>query len=151
MCKYEEMANEKLYRWTLNILRTINIDIIELHSNLFNSISYLQNNEVFFKHCLDEYTTVRRSSVSHQFIEALTRGRTSSNIYHQAMELYSHDILRYTGDMLSFIHQTTVLERDMLKTLLKLCDQQRLKQNNSVEIVISSIIEGIFLICFCFY
>lgn len=142
MCKYEEAANDKLYRWTLSILRTINMDIIELHSNLFRSISYLQNNEVFFKHCLDEYITVRRSSVAHQFIEALTRSRTSNNAHYQAMELYSQDILRYTRDMLSFIHQTIVLERDLLMTLLKLCDQPKLIEQNVVKNVLSAIAEG---------
>ena len=141
MSKYEEMANDKLYRWTISILRTINLDIIDLHAHLFRAISYLQNKDVLFKHCLDEYTTVRRSAVSHAFIEALTRGRTSNNTQYPAMERYSHDILRYVGDMLAFLHQTVAFEREMLKSLLKECKQD---VPATIKSVLSAITEGIF-------
>lgn len=144
MSKYEEMANDKLYRWTISILRTTNLDIIELQSHLFRSISHLQKKDVLFKHCLDEYTTVRRSAISHVFIEALTRGRTSNNTHYAAMERYSHDILRYIGDMLSFLHQTAVFEKDMLNSLLKFCDQEKLTKENTVKSVLSVITEGMW-------
>lgn len=140
MSKYEEMANDKLYRWTIGILRSVNLDIIDPH--LFGSLAYLQNKEPLLKHCLEEYTTVRRSAASHQFIEALTRGRTSHNTHFAAIELYSSDTRRYIADMLSFLHQAIVFERDMLKTLLKLCDQERLAKNNVIRSALSSITEG---------
>lgn len=145
MSKYEEQANDKLYRWTINILRTINLDIIDLHSHLFRSISYLQKKDVLFNHCLDEYTTVRRSAVSHVFIDALTRGRTSNNTHYPAMERYSHDILRYIGDMFAFLHQIIVFEEDMLKSLVKYCDQDKLLKNNTIKNVLSAITQGIEL------
>lgn len=146
MSKYEEMANEKLYRWTVNILRTVNVDFLELHSHLFDALAYLQHKEVLFKHCMDEYTIVRRSAVTHSFIEALTRGRSSNNTHYQAMELYSNDIVRYIRDMLSYLHQTFVFERDMLRTLLKSCNQDELSRKNVIKNVISSLTEGVIRI-----
>ncbi|XP_017462086.1 PREDICTED: conserved oligomeric Golgi complex subunit 6-like, partial [Rhagoletis zephyria] len=158
MSKYEELANEKLYRWAIGVLRTItaaNLDtVLELHSNsLFRALASLQTKEVLFKHCMDEYTTVRRSAVSHAFIEALTRGRssgstsgsssTSSAHHYPAMERYSADIRRYVSDMLSFIYQTVVLERETLSTLLKLCDRQRLTSEGTLQTVLSAITEGL--------
>ena len=158
MSKYEELANEKLYRWAIGVLRTItaaNLDtVLELHSNsLFRALASLQTKEVLFKHCMDEYTTVRRSAVSHAFIEALTRGRssgstsgsssTSSAHHYPAMERYSADIRRYVSDMLAFIHQTVVLERETLSTLLKLCDQNRLTSEGTLQTVLSAITEGL--------
>ncbi len=158
MSKYEELANEKLYRWAIGVLRTItaaNLDtVLELHSNsLFRALASLQTKEVLFKHCMDEYTTVRRSAVSHAFIEALTRGRssgstsgsssTSSAHHYPAMERYSADIRRYVSDMLSFIYQTVVLERETLSTLLKLCDQNRLTSEGTLQTVLSAITEGL--------
>ena len=144
-CKFRFEIMDLMYRWTISILRTINMDSIELHSHLFRSISYLQKKDVLFKHCLDEYTTVRRSTISHVFIEALTRGRTSNNTHYPAMERYSHDILRYVGDMLSFLHQTVVFEKDMLNNLLKFCDQEKSAKQNTVKMVLSAITEGIYL------
>ncbi|KAH7643416.1 conserved oligomeric Golgi complex subunit 6 [Dermatophagoides farinae] len=147
MSKYEELANEKLYRWTVNILRTVNVDFLEFqHSHLFEALAQLQNKEVLFKHCMDEYTIVRRSAVTHSFIEALTRGRSSNNTQYQAMELYSNDKLRYCRDMLSYLHQTIVFERDMLRTLLKLCNQEELAKKNVIKNVISSLTEGVIRI-----
>lgn len=143
MSKYEEMADDKLYRWTICILRTINVDTIELHSHLFRAIAHLHRKDVLFKHCIDEYIIVRRSAVSHVFIEALTRGRTSNNTHYPAMERYSHDIIRYISDMLSFLHQTIVFEKDMLNSLLKYCDQEKLANQNTVKTTLASISEGL--------
>ena len=38
------------------------------------------------------------------------------------IELHSHDPLRYTGDMLAWLHQATASEKEYLQTLLKLCE-----------------------------
>lgn len=37
------------------------------------------------------------------------------------IELHSHDPLRYTGDMLAWVHQATASEKEYLQTLLRLC------------------------------
>lgn len=143
MSKYEEMANEHLYRWTIGVLRTINVELLELQPHLLRSMAYLQGKEVLFKHCLDEYTTVRRSAVSHAFIEALTRGRTTTSTHHPAIELYSQDLLRYVRDMLSFLHQTVVLEKDMLLMLLKQCNQDLVSETKTIENVLASITDNV--------
>ncbi|UXI15649.1 hypothetical protein NH340_JMT01592 [Sarcoptes scabiei] len=148
MSKYEEKACDKLYRFTVNILRTTNLDFIELHPQMYDSIAYLQTKDILFKNCLDEYVIIRRSTVTHSFIEALTRGvnAPSNKTNYSAMELYSSDIVRYIRDMLSFLHQTFLFERELLKTLLKKCDQAELNRLSIIKIVISSISEGVIRI-----
>ena len=127
MALHEEAANERLYRWTLNVLRTISSDIIEVHPQLFRAMACLQEREILFKYCLDEYVTVRRSAIVRNFIEALTRGRPSANT--SAIELHSNDVIRYVGDMLAFLHQSVANEKEMIDTLLKMCDKDKLQSS----------------------
>ncbi len=141
MSLHEEAANERLYRWTLNILRSISSDVIEVHPQLFRAMACLQDREILFKYCLDEYVTVRRSAVVRNFIDALTRGRPSGNP--SAIESHSNDVIRYIGDMLAFLHQSIASEKEMIDSLLKFCDQQSLKLNNLTQTSLSSITEGL--------
>ena len=127
MALHEEAANERLYRWTLNVLRTISSDIIEVHPQLFRAMACLQEREILFKYCLDEYVTVRRSAIVRNFIEALTRGRPNANT--SAIELHSNDVIRYVGDMLAFLHQSVANEKEMIDTLLKMCDKDKLQSS----------------------
>ena len=141
MSLHEEAANERLYRWTLNIVRSISSDIIEIHPQLFRAMACLQEREILFKYCLDEYVTVRRSAVVRNFIEALTRGRHSA--HSMAIESHSNDLIRYIGDMLAFLHQSIASEKEMIDSLLKLCDKQSLKSTNLAQTSLSSISEGL--------
>ncbi|XP_054168923.1 conserved oligomeric Golgi complex subunit 6-like [Oppia nitens] len=141
MALHEEGANERLYRWTLNILRTISSDVIEVHPQLFRAMACLQEREILFKYCLDEYVTVRRSAIVRNFIEALTRGRPNSNL--PAIESHSHDIVRYVSDMFAYLHQTIANEKEMIDTLLKLCKNEMMSTTTSVTNSIASITEGL--------
>jgi len=141
MSLHEEAANERLYRWTLNIVRSISSDIIEVHPQLFRAMACLQDREILFKYCLDEYVTVRRSAVVRNFIDALTRGRPAGNP--SAIESHSNDVIRYVGDMLAFLHQSIASEKEMIEALLKYCNQESLKLSNLAQTSLSSITEGI--------
>lgn len=57
-----------------------------------------------------------KSYTVHTFLFCIGPGGTPRPI-----ELHSHDPLRYTGDMLAWIHQAAASEKEYLQTLLRLC------------------------------
>lgn len=60
-------------------------------------------------------SSLRQSSLLTLFLEALTRGTSSTNP--NPIELHAHDPQRYIGDMLAWIHQATAGEREFLESL----------------------------------
>jgi hypothetical protein len=69
--------------------------------------------------CLDELSQARHKAIAKSFVKALTRGG-SGNGAARPIEISAHDPLRYVGDMLGWIHQCAVNEREMLESLLEL-------------------------------
>ncbi|XP_076448028.1 conserved oligomeric Golgi complex subunit 6-like [Babylonia areolata] len=132
-----ESAYERLYRWTQNECRILTSDSPDISPVLCQAMEALQDRPVLFKYSLDEYGTARRSAVVRGFIDALTRGGPGGTP--RPIELHSHDPLRYTGDMLAWLHQATASEKEYLQTLLKLCEAS----NTSLEDNLGHITEGI--------
>ncbi|VDK76245.1 unnamed protein product [Litomosoides sigmodontis] len=122
-----EEAYEVLYRSIQRECRLLNVEFLELKGALVQSIATLQDREVLFKYALDEYTMARRNHVVRAYIDALTRGGGGGTP--KPIELLSHDPLRYVSDMLAWIHQSMATERELLQTLLKLCNPDVLKEN----------------------
>jgi hypothetical protein len=90
------------------------------------------------RYSLDEFGTARRTAIVRAFIDALTRGgerfccllnhfSTSLSIVlgpggtPRPIELHSHDPLRYSGDILAWLHQAAASEKEHIQTLLKHC------------------------------
>lgn len=77
-------------------------------------------------YCLDEYATARRGTVVQGFIDALTRNGGRSRDHQQQyrpIELHAHDPIRYTGDILAWLHQSVASEKENLVQLLAECDK----------------------------
>ena len=52
------------------------------------------------------------------------------------IEFHAHDVLRYVGDLLSWVHQACIAERDLLETLLGLqssAEMRRVAMNIDVD------------------
>ncbi|XP_003378933.1 conserved hypothetical protein [Trichinella spiralis] len=70
----------------------------------------------------------------YHFIQTQCRRMTSETVSIgsdsriKPIESYSHDPLHYIGDMLALIHQATVNEKELLLSLLKLCDKSVLEK-----------------------
>ena len=65
------------------------------------------------------------------------------------IELHSHDPLRYTGDMLAWLHQATASEKEQVQSLVKLCPQQGTlvccaRQCNTCTMNMSDVLFGLF-------
>jgi hypothetical protein len=66
---------------------------------------------------------IRRHSVARAFIDALTRGGPGGTP--RPIELQAYDPIRYTGDMLAWVHQAAASEREILEGLFDVDSQQR--------------------------
>ncbi|XP_003366969.1 conserved hypothetical protein [Trichinella spiralis] len=92
----------------------------------------------FGRYSLEEFCSARRSFLIHIFIDSLSK---SSDSRIKPIESYSHDPLHYIGDMLALIHQATVNEKELLLSLLKLCDKSVLEKY--IPLALSKITDGL--------
>ena len=67
-----------------------------------------------FQNCLDFFAEARQHTLTTAFQSALTETTANSS---KAIEFLSHDLLRYVGDMLAWVHATTVSEKEALEGL----------------------------------
>eukprot|EP00048_Salpingoeca_helianthica_P017716 m.238701 g.238701 ORF g.238701 m.238701 type:complete len:648 (+) comp21943_c0_seq1:104-2047(+) len=116
MSALQEVAYERLYRWTQTACRGLSADLPEHPALLCRAFHVLRARPVLLQYCLTELGTARRNSVSRAFIEALTRGGPAG--VPKPIELFSHDAERYTSDMLAWLHQCVASERELLCFLL---------------------------------
>ncbi|ESO00870.1 hypothetical protein HELRODRAFT_112997 [Helobdella robusta] len=136
MALQQETAYEKLYRWTQNECCLLSTDSPDISLKLSQAIAALYDRPVLFKYSIDEFGNARRAAVVRNFIDALTRGGPGGNP--RPIELHSHDPLRYLGDMLAWIHQSTASEKEHAQALLKNCQMI----DNAIEDILMHITEG---------
>jgi len=117
MIVLQETAYGKLYRWVRSECRkfedSMNPDIPTM---LKNSIEALKDRPGLLTYCLDEVAESRSRTIVKGFLTALTVG--GPNGMPRPIEFYAHDPLRYVGDMLAWIHQTTASEVEFIISLL---------------------------------
>ncbi|CAG9862080.1 unnamed protein product [Phyllotreta striolata] len=137
MTLYQEAALERLYRWTQNHCR--NIDNTDLTDLITQAMLRLQERPVLFNYVIDEYCICRRSKITDDFINALTRGGPSGNP--APIEMRAHDSQIYITDMLVWLNKATAAEKQNLCTLLKLCTKNDL--NETIANSLAVICEGV--------
>ena len=64
---------------------------------------------------LDEIVSLRKNVVQRAFIEALTQGGPGG--VPRPIDMYAHDPLRYIGDILAWVHQSSASEKEMIESL----------------------------------
>ncbi|KAG0163844.1 Golgi transport complex subunit 6 [Apophysomyces sp. BC1034] len=118
MTLHQEVAYEKLYRWTQYESRvSFGGDSIDVGKLMTKALNALRHRPVLFQTILDEIAAARRDAVARAFITALTRGGPGGAS--RPIELQAHDSLRYIGDMLAWIHQACASEKEMLEALFQ--------------------------------
>ncbi|KAA3677025.1 conserved oligomeric Golgi complex subunit 6 [Paragonimus westermani] len=153
-----EIAYQSLYQWAQGIypfccslflgeLRCKTQETPDLQVDIRRSLAELQERPVLFKYALDEYANARRVATVRSFIDALTLGTDGSSSPHpiggrsKPIELLSHDPLRYTSDMLAWMHQMTASEKEYLDTLTRSCHDGA--TNELITMCLDSITEGL--------
>ncbi|XP_029458622.1 conserved oligomeric Golgi complex subunit 6 [Rhinatrema bivittatum] len=139
MALLQETSYERLYRWAQSECRTLTQESCDISPVLTHAMEALQDRPVLYKYTLDEFGTARRSAVVRGFIDALTRGGPGGTP--RPIEMYSHDPLRYVGDMLAWLHQATASEKEHLEALLKMVTIQGVEEN--IQEVVGHITEGV--------
>jgi hypothetical protein len=67
---------------------------------------------------IEEIASIRKNALEKGFFNALTVGGPGG--FPKPIELHAHDTIRYSGDILAWIHQACLGEREMLETLFGL-------------------------------
>ncbi|ELU12375.1 hypothetical protein CAPTEDRAFT_181210, partial [Capitella teleta] len=139
MALQQESAYERLYRWTQNECRMLSGDTPDINNQLCLALESLQDRPVLFRYSLDEFGTARRTAIVRSFIDALTRGGPGGTP--RPIELHSHDPLRYSGDILAWLHQSAASEKEHIQALLKHCAATSADEN--IHDVLSHITDGV--------
>lgn len=112
-------AFQKLYRWVQREFKSLNLENPQIGASMRRALRVLAERPSLFQGCLDAFAQAREHILSDAFYAALT-GNSPGGKHDQSIkpiELVAHDPLRYVGDMLAWIHSTTVSEREALEVL----------------------------------
>mmetsp|Transcript_17959 Transcript_17959/g.53962 ORF Transcript_17959/g.53962 Transcript_17959/m.53962 type:complete len:745 (+) Transcript_17959:96-2330(+) len=116
MSELEQTAFERIYRWTKSQCIAFQHVSPEIHPMFRTAVRTLAEREMLLTYCLTEIQSIRSKVVHRCFIEALQRGGPRGTP--RPIELHAHDPLRYTGDMLAWLHQAVAGESEILRSLL---------------------------------
>lgn len=111
-------AFQKLYRWIQREFKTLDLENPQISASVRRSLRVLAERPTLFQSCLDSFAEARESILSDSFHSALTGSASEAeHIATKPIEFHAHDPLRYIGDMLAWVHSTTVSEREALENL----------------------------------
>lgn len=112
-------AYQKLYRWIQKEFKSLNLEDPRISSSIRRALRVLAERPSLFHSCLDFFAEARDYTLSDAFHYALTDAvsGTAGDSNVKPIEFSAHDPLRYIGDMLAWVHSTTVSEREALEAL----------------------------------
>ncbi|CAI7628931.1 unnamed protein product [Penicillium palitans] len=116
-------AYQKLYRWVQKEFKSLNLEDPRISSTIRRALRVLAERPSLFHSCLDFFAEARDYVLSDAFHYALTdavsgaNGPGAGDHTVKPIEFSAHDPLRYIGDMLAWVHSTTVSEREALESL----------------------------------
>ncbi|KAH8727953.1 oligomeric Golgi complex subunit 6 [Phaeosphaeriaceae sp. PMI808] len=122
-------AFQKLYRWIQREFKTLDLENPQISASVRRSLRVLAERPTLFQSCLDSFAEARESILSDSFHAALTGNASESeHVATKPIEFYAHDPLRYVGDMLAWVHSTTVSEQEALENLF-ISDGEEIKRS----------------------
>ncbi|KAL2811109.1 oligomeric Golgi complex subunit 6 [Aspergillus granulosus] len=110
-------AYQKLYRWVQKEFKSLNLEDPRISSTIRRALRVLAERPSLFHSCLDFFAEARDYVLSDAFHYALTDAVSGGDNAVKPIEFSAHDPLRYIGDMLAWVHSTTVSEREALESL----------------------------------
>ncbi|EFY93627.1 Golgi transport complex subunit Cog6, putative [Metarhizium acridum CQMa 102] len=117
--KHLNFGFQKLYKWTQRGFKTLDLENPHMNTSIRQALRVLAERPSLFQNCLNFFAEARERILSEAFHTALT-GTTSSGIDDASVkpiDAAAHDMLRYVGDMLAWVHSATVSEREALEIL----------------------------------
>lgn len=112
-------AYQKLYKWIQREFQSLNLEDPRISSSIRRALRVLAERPSLFHSCLDFFAEARDYILADAFHYALTAsvGGAGGDRAVKPIEFSAHDPLRYIGDMLAWVHSTTVSEREALEAL----------------------------------
>jgi hypothetical protein len=110
-------AYQKLYRWIQREFKTLDLENPQINTSIRRSLRVLAERPALFQSCLEFFAEARENILSDSFYAALSGSVETQNLTIKPIEFQAHDPLRYVGDMLAWVHSTTVSEREALEVL----------------------------------
>ncbi|KAK2612151.1 Golgi transport complex subunit 6 [Conoideocrella luteorostrata] len=117
--KHLNFGFQKLYKGIQREFKTLNLENPQMSASIRRSLRVLAERPSLFQSCLDFFSEARERILSEAFHIALTGTAPSGTNDHSVkpIDLAAHDILRYVGDMLAWVHSAAVSEREALEVL----------------------------------
>lgn len=115
-----DAAFKKLYNWIQREFKSLDLEDPYISGTMRRALSLLAERPALFGNCLDLFAEAREQTLLAAFHTALTEGAgggRKTGTPANPIELQTYDLLRYTGDMLAWVHSTTISEREALKSL----------------------------------
>ncbi|KAJ3372364.1 Golgi transport complex subunit 6 [Kappamyces sp. JEL0680] len=110
---YQEIAYERLFRWTQHECRAMKFESPEVSGEFKRAMHAFRLRPILFDACIDEIASIRNQALTKAFYSALSVGGPGG--IPKPIDFHAHDPLRYSGDILAWIHQACVGEREMLE------------------------------------
>jgi conserved oligomeric Golgi complex subunit 6 len=113
-------AFNKLYNWIQREFKALDFEDPHISRSIRRALRVLAEKPTLFQTCLDFFAEVRERALSDAFHAALTdtaSGGPNTTRSTHPIELQTHDLPRYVGDMLAWVHSTTVSEKEALEGL----------------------------------
>ncbi|KAI5310515.1 Golgi transport complex subunit 6 [Ascosphaera atra] len=117
---------QKLYRWTLSEFKQLNFEDPRIGGMIRKAFMVLAERPTLFDRCLDAFAELREHVLSDAFRRAMIVTASSGAITNvhpgplssaKPIESSAHDPLRYTGDILAWVHSAAVSENEALESL----------------------------------
>jgi hypothetical protein len=114
-----DAAFKKLYQWIQREFKTLDLEDPHISGSIRRALRVLAERPSLFQNCLDFFAEAREHTLSDSFRVALTETARASEGASSAkpIEFSTHDLLRYLGDMLAWVHSSTVSEKESLEGL----------------------------------
>ncbi|KAF8250215.1 oligomeric Golgi complex subunit 6 [Wilcoxina mikolae CBS 423.85] len=138
MVKHLHAAFQKLFRWVQRELKTLSLENPHVNSGIRRALRVLAERPTLFQNCLDFFAEARQKILLDSFYTAMTGNTHGATVdYHidyatKPIEIYAHDPLRYIGDMLAWLHSTTVGEQEALEVLFVVQEGDEGAQKTSI-------------------
>ncbi|QSL64498.1 hypothetical protein MERGE_001799 [Pneumocystis wakefieldiae] len=115
MDKHLDMGFEKLYYFIQRELKLAKYKSYEPKDDIKKALYILSEKDDLFKKCLKTISKERQELLSENFQFKLIHGNSLTSL--QQIKIQTYDLLQYTSDILSWIHQTVVNEKEFFEML----------------------------------
>ena len=114
-----DAAFKKLYQWIQRQFKTLDLEDPHISGSIRRALRVLAERPSLFQNCLDFFAEARQHTLSDAFRIALTEavGGSEGTGPAKPIEFSTHDLLRYLGDMLAWVHSSSVSEKESLEGL----------------------------------